>query len=142
MSVSLVKVPAISPATIVYVAGHNTAGYSPDGEPAAFATIDAARSYLADELDRLADFLYDTELADDDTELADSVAASVEMVKADTDGDIAWSVAHHGGWSTFEDDGRSLPTVYWIHAAPIGDVFGDDTESDEYLTLIDEIASR
>lgn len=44
MSVSLVK---ITPATIVYVVGHNHAGYLPEGDVAVFATIDAARAHLA-----------------------------------------------------------------------------------------------
>jgi hypothetical protein len=155
MSVSLVKVPTISPTTIVYVVGYSMGGYSPDPDHVhAYATLDDARSALADELERAADLTFDNELEDARQDYASeadysadimaaheastSLSGSAELVKSDRAGDIAASVTRHGGWSTSEPDGY----VYWLDAVTIGHVFGDDTESDEYLTLVDEITGR
>lgn len=134
MTVSLVK---ITPDTVVYTVGHNLGGYSPDPDHVMVAaTIDDARAILAGELDRLADFLADTEIADDDTEELDSLSADVEYVKSDPDGDVAWAIQRHGGWSTAADG-----EVYWIQASTLGEAFGDDTESDEYLDAVDALLS-
>lgn len=143
MSVSLVK---ISPATIVYTVGSNVPGYSPESDVAAFATIDDARSYLADEIDQLADYLADVEsdtAAEDgeDFELSNYALALVELVKSDRDGDITANV-NAGGWTTYIETGRSLPTAYWIHASTLGEAFGDDTDSEEYLDVVDAILGR
>jgi hypothetical protein len=140
MSVSLVK---ISPTTVVYSAGHNTPGYSPDPESIAyFATIEAARIYLADELDQLADSLMlDPFIADDESGLWASVAASAELVKSDRDGDVAATIRTWGGWATHEDTGQTLPTAYWINATTLGEAFAGDTSSDEYLDLIEDLQS-
>lgn len=142
MTVSLIK---ISPATVVYTVGANIPGYLPESDVAVFADVESARIYLADELDQLADYLADVESdgdGDDTESLSASVAGSVGYVKSDPDRDIAWSIQRHGGWTTYEETGRSLPTAYWIHASTLGEAFGDDTDSDEYLDVVDAILGR
>src|SRR6478735_9095687 len=120
MSVSLVK--------RYFTAGWSTPGCLPDSPAALFVTLDDARAYLADELDRASDELFELELenalldyrANQDEYLADattahadsaSMSASAELVRSDRDGDIAW----RGGWSTIEPDGYA----YWIEPASL-----------------------
>jgi len=140
MTVTLVKV---TPGTIVYTVGSNVPGYLPESDVAVFASIESARIYLADELDQLADYLADVESDDTDTDpdessMSDYVSAMVEIVKHDTDGNVtAWITS--GGWTTYIETGRSLPTAYWINAVTIADAFGDDTDTDEYHDLVSEI---
>lgn len=152
MTVSLVK---ITPDTIVYAVGFNMSGcFLPDSESHVCATLDAARSALADELTSAADAMWDSELATaQDTytsedeynahfseahEGSTSISGSAEIVAGNEGGDVAWSVERTGGWSTIEPDGY----VYFIHAVTLADAFGDDTESDEYLDVIDALQGR
>jgi len=97
-TVSLVKV--------YFTAGWNMPGCLPESDPTIFTNLDDARAYLADELDRAAG-----ELAESDTDECysswDDVASmegSAEIVRNDRDGDVTWS-AMRGGWSTIEPDG-------------------------------------
>lgn len=124
MTVSLVKA--------YYTAGWSFPGCLPESDPALFVTLDEARAYLADELDRAADEYFATELdqarldytdveayeADFATahEGSSSIAGSAGLVRSDVDGDIAWTVGRMaGGWSTSEPDGYS----YWIERAQL-----------------------
>lgn len=160
MSVSLVKITA---ASHVFTVGHNTAGYLPESDIAVFATLADARAYLADELDRASDALFEQELESAREDYADagtaaqveavyvanvdevhagstSIRASAELVKSDTDGDIAWATRLLGGsWATFEDEGNGIDTVYWIARTSLGLAFGGDTSSDEYLDVVDAL---
>jgi len=136
MSVSLVK---ITPATVVYVVGYSYGPYSPDPDHVhAYATIASAREALADELERAAEHCADMATDEFEDMASASIAGSAELVKSDRDNDVTYSVIHYGGWSTSEPDGYN----YWINAAPIGQVFGDDTDSEEYLDLVDELLGR
>lgn len=152
MSVSLVK---ISPATIVYVVGYAYGPYMPDPDSLHVAvTIDDARSAMADTMQRAADGLWEVEMVnarEDYASEADYAAdmesahegstalcAMAEIVKSDREGDVTASITRHGGWSHAGDDDYS----YWIDASTLGDVFGDDTESDEYLDVVDALLSR
>jgi hypothetical protein len=136
MSVTLVK---ITPATIVYVVGFAYGPYLPDSDSVTVcATVEAARMALADELDRGADSLAEMSDDDGDNDSVSSISASAELVKSDRDGDVAASVARHGGWTTVEPDGYS----YWVHASTLGTVFGDDVESDDYLDVVDALRTR
>lgn len=110
-TVSLVKV--------YFTAGWNMPGYLPESDPTIFTNLDDARAYLADELDRAADELFQLEF---DNALQDahetgewatvedahgdsaSMNATAEIVRNDRDGDVTWS-AMRGGWSTIEPDG-------------------------------------
>lgn len=112
MSVSLVK--------RYFAAGFNTPGCLPESPAALFVTLEDARAYLADELERAANELFELELenalADYRTEddynadwsAAHSDSASMDgsagLVRRDPDGDVAWR-ANRGGWSTIEPDG-------------------------------------
>lgn len=124
MTVSLVKV--------YFTAGWNMPGYLPDSDTAGplFATLDEVREYLADELDRAADEMFDRELenarldyeteaeysADYESAHEDSVSisGSAEIVRRDPDGDVSWS-AMRGEWATNEPDGY----VYWVARAEL-----------------------
>jgi len=131
MSVSLVKV---RPSTTVYVVGYAYGPYLPDTDNlTVWSTVEAAREALADELDRAATDLQDAE----DDEMSTSISATAEYVRRDSF-DVAYGIAKQGGWATTEVDGYT----YWLHRTTLGAVFGDDTDSDEYLDLIDEITSR
>lgn len=145
MTVSLVKITAD---TLVYVTGHNHAGYMPEGEVALHATIASARDTLAWELDSLADFVAEGELSGEDATgefttddlLSSSIAASAGYVKSDPDVDIEWSVLTHGGWTTMEDTGDGIDTAYWIQTSTLGEQFpeGDDG-SEEYAYLLEAL---
>ena len=142
MTVSLVKSPPITPATVVYVVGYTYGPFMPNPDSVAvYATIDAAREALADDLTRAAEIAaeqasYDGD--DFDNEAAASISASAELVTNDRDGDITWAIQRHGGWLTVEPDGYT----YYLETATLADVFGDDTASDKYLDLIDAILGR
>lgn len=100
MSVSLVKV--------YFTAGWSMPGCLPESAPVLFTSLDDAREYLADELDRAAE--HAESIGDDDTDWdAASLAGSAEIVRNDPDGDVTWQ-AMRGGFSTSEPDGY----VYWI----------------------------
>ena len=118
MSVSLVKV--------YFTAGWATPGCLPESDPTLFTSLDDAREYIADELDRAADEMFATELdnarldyagdeeayrADIDAahELSTSISGTAEIVRNDRDGDVTWQ-AMHGEWSSSEPDGY----VYFI----------------------------
>jgi len=117
MSVSLVKV--------YFAAGWAMPGCLPESDPTLFTTLDDAREYIASELDRAADQLFQLEFdnavldynADGvwpSAELAhaDSVSmnATAELVRNDRDCDVTWLLAMHGEWSSHEPDGY----VYFI----------------------------
>jgi len=56
-----------------FVAGYNMPGYLPDSEPAEFDDADVARSYIADELRRYAEYADTDEYAQQVQELAESL---------------------------------------------------------------------
>lgn len=104
MSVSLVKV--------YFTAGWSMPGCLPESEPTLFTSLDAAREYLASELERAADDAAQSIGWDDDGQAEQdsaSMSASAELIRGDRDGDVTWS-AMRGGWSTIEPDGYA----YWI----------------------------
>lgn len=140
MSVSLVKRPRVTAASHVFTAGSNMAGYLPESDPAVFATLGDAVAYLATELEESADYLYGCD-DPDMVELAASVAASAELVKAGADGDITWATRLLGGsWATFEDLGNGIDTVFWVARTELGVAFGGDTESEAYLDIVDALS--
>jgi hypothetical protein len=123
MPVSLVKV--------YFTAGWSMPGCLPDSA-ALFTTLADAREYLADELDRAADEMFERELetarleyaseaayqADYESahEASASISGSAGLVRSDPDGDIAWSVGQmRAGWSTSEPDDY----CYFIEAAEL-----------------------
>ena len=100
--VSLVKV--------YFTAGWAMPGCLPDRDTATpiFASLDDAREYIADELDRAAEQA--ESIAADDTDWdAASLSGSAEIVRNDRDGDVTWQ-AMRGAWSSLEPDGY----VYFI----------------------------
>jgi pterin-4a-carbinolamine dehydratase len=90
-----------------------------------FTSLDDAREYIASELDRAADEMFDTELDNarleysdieqyeanypEAHELSTSVSGTAELVRHDRDGDVTWQ-AMRGEWSSHEPDGY----VYFI----------------------------
>jgi len=107
MSVSLTKV--------YFTAGWAMPGYLPESDPTLFTSLDDARSYIADELDRAAEQAEMSAYApgwEDNAEMdeqAASLAGSAEIVRNDHDGDVTWQ-AMRGEWSSSEPDGY----VYFI----------------------------
>lgn len=124
MSVTLIK--------SYFTAGWSMPGCLPESPAALFTTLDDAREYLADELDRASGELFERELEDArldyptvDEYMANyesahegstSIAGSAGLVRSDPDGDIAWSVGQmRAGWSTSEPDDY----CYFIEAAQL-----------------------
>lgn len=134
----------IDPDQEIWIAGHNDPGYSPDPDSVvAFATQDAARSYVADEIERLADGLdADAYTIDEPDELADSARADAENVRGNADQDFS------DEFSIQVEDGRSLPTVFWVQRSTLGERYAEvdgklDLESldwdEEFRSLLDEL---
>lgn len=118
MSVSLVKV--------YFTAGWAMPGCLPESDPSLFTTLDDAREFIADELDRAADEMFATELdnarldyagdidayhADIEAahEMSTSISGTAGIVRNDPDGDVTWQ-AMRGEWASSEPDGY----VYFI----------------------------
>jgi hypothetical protein len=133
----------IDPTQTIWVAGYNDVGYSPDPENVAvFATQAAARDYIADEIERVADGLdavaWET---DEPDELADGAHADAENVRHNADHDFEDDFYIH------VEDGRSLPTSFWVQASTLGQTFGDggtlDLEKldkdDQFQRLLEEL---
>jgi hypothetical protein len=130
----------IDPNQEIWVAGHNDVGYSPDPDSVvAFATQEAARGHVADEIERLADGLdavaWDT---DEPDELADGAHADAENVRGNADQDYG------DEFSVQVEDGRSLPTSFWVQRSTLGERYGDlaATELDqneEFQSLLEEL---
>lgn len=123
----------IDPNQAIWVAGHNDLGYSPDPDNVtAFATQAAARDYIADEIERLADGLdavaWDT---DEPDELADSAHADAENVRHNADQDYGDEFSVH------VEDGRALPTSFWVQRSTLGERY--DLNQDDRMALPPEL---
>lgn len=115
----------------VWTTGSNIAGYLPESDIAVFRDQESAREYCADEVDRLADFIADTA---DDAEtigLWRAIGVYADDIRANRADEYSEE------FSVAIDDGRSLPTVYWVNESMIRDVFGGDTDTDEYHDIVD-----
>lgn len=124
LPVSLVKV--------YFTAGWNMPGCLPDsdGPGPLFTSLDDAREFLASELDRAADEVFEQELEnarldyshvdeymanyESAHEDSTSITGSAEIIRHDPDGDVTWQ-AMRGEFSTSELDGY----VYWIARAEL-----------------------
>ena len=126
--------------TVVWTAGSNVTGYMPESDVSVHATADDARAYAADEIDRLADYLYEGEQATaaddyateaefdaDDDRPSVFASALADLVRGDPDQD------YRGEFTVYVDTGRSLDTAYWVHQSTVSDAFGEDwADSDEF----------